>query len=128
MEIQVLKRDYLAKLCTTILFEFQGLIEKAASKFHLGSGFIATLPLNENNRLFTHIKRSNLIQAEKNGLFQMLNFLRLTKYFFVDGNTREKMHLDPEVLFPFVFLSKQSNLLLNGLAAPTILYKVNRHL
>ena len=54
----------------------------------------------------------------------MLNFLRLTKHFFVDGNTREKWlyekvvrvflrsHLNPEVLFPFVFLSKQSNLLL----------------
>ena len=90
METQVLKRDF-TQLCTTILFEFQGLIEKAVSKLHLRSGFIATLPLNDNNRLSTHIKRSNLIQAEKNGLFQMLNFLRLTKYFFVDGNTREKM-------------------------------------
>ena len=64
MGIQVLKRDF-TQLCTTILFEFQGLIEKAVSILHLRSRFIATLPLNDNSRLSTHIKRSNLIQAGK---------------------------------------------------------------
>ena len=112
----------MAKLWAAILFEFQWHIENASSKLRLGYGFISTSPLTNNNRLFTYFERSNLIQAEKRII--SFKFLITRKYWGKMALWKSSKSVFMFTLrcwyliFLFVFLLKQSILLLSAPTAP----------